>query len=309
MKRRINIWHIIFWMAIIFCPVLVTAQEKSPVLAFASDTQAPMFAEEIIRKSEHNEKATELIFKDIVTTHPTSLFILGDVVSLGFEASAWKKMDTYLKACADNNIPVFAAFGNHELMFDAPEGRRKFEARFPACKFTGYTEIIDSVAVVLLNSNFGKMTKQEIEVQDSWYSRTITEMDSNPAIKLVIVGCHHSPFTNSTVVSPSLRVLQKFVPAFMGSKKCVLFISGHSHNFEKFDIQGKCFLVIGGGGGPYQPLYTGDKELTHDVSSPYKPRFHYVEVKRNHDSLLVTSRQLKPDFSEFKDGLTFSVTK
>jgi len=71
-------------------------------------------------------------------------------------------------------------------------------------------------------------------------------------------------------------------------------------------VHGKYFLVIGGGGGIHQPLHTG-KEPTHDLSPNYKPAFHYLEVKRNHDSLQVISRQLTADFSEFKDGLAFAV--
>jgi len=67
-------------------------------------------------------------------------------------------------------------------------------------------------------------------------------------------------------------------------------------------------LVIGGGGGPHQPMLSG-KELTPDISHAYKPMFHYLEVKRYGDSLQVISRRLKADFSGFNDGLIFSVTR
>ena len=308
MIAKTTICHFIFWIGIICSPYLAIAQSKSPIIAFASDTQAPLFIEKIIRKTDHNEKATELIFKDIITIHPSGLFILGDVVSLGYSDAKWKKMDTYLKWCADDRIPVYAALGNHELMFNAKKGKRKFQDRFPMHSFTGYSEIDDSVAVILLNSNFSKMADTDITKQDTWYTNKIKELDNDPAIKLVIVGCHHSPFTNSKAVSPSLEVQQKFVPAFISSKKCVLFLSGHSHNFERFKVQGKYFMVIGGGGGPHQPLHS-DSGLTPDLSYTYKPMFHYLEVKRDHDSLQVTSRQLKADLSGFTDGLTFSVTR
>jgi predicted MPP superfamily phosphohydrolase len=307
MIRRRYTCCFIFWMAILYCPALAIAQQKDPVIAFASDTQAPLLIETIIRKTDHNEKATEMIFKDIVTVRPAALFILGDVVSLGYSDAKWKNMDTYLKWCADDSIPVYAALGNHELMFNADEGKRKFQMRFPMHSATGYSEVVDSVAIVLLNSNFSQMKDTEIVKQDNWYKNTLKQLDNDPAIKFIIVGCHHSPYSNSTVVGPSLPVQQRFVPAFISSKKCVLFLSGHSHNFERFNVQGKYFLVIGGGGGPHQPLYK-NKELTHDLSRDYKPMFHYLEVKRNRDSLQVTSRELKADFSGFDDGLKFSVT-
>jgi hypothetical protein len=172
---------------------------------------------------------------------------------------------------------------------------------------TGYYEVVDSIGVILLNSNFTDMADSNVIKQDNWYHQTMIAMNSDPSVKFIIVGCHHSPFTNSKVVAPSVLVQQKFVPAFINSKKCVLFLSGHSHNFERFKVQGKYFLVIGGGGGPHQPLHK--KEITHDLSHDYKPMFHYLEVKRYHDSLQVTSRPLKPDFSGFSDGLIFNVGK
>ncbi len=281
------------------------AQEKRPVIAFASDTQQPMWVEKLLLKSNHNQKATEMIFKDVVKVHPSGFFILGDVVSLGYKNKAWTAMDIYIEQCKHDSIPVYATLGNHEVMFNKKRGTANFRSRFPMYNPAGYTEIIDSVAVVLLNSNFGKMTTAEILAQDNWYNNLIKKLDKDDAIKFIIVGCHHSPYTNSKIVKPSMEVRQNFVPAFINSKKCVLFLSGHSHNFERFNVQGKFFLVIGGGGGLHQPLHTN--EVTHDLSADYKPMFHYLVVRRFGDTLQVVSRQLKPDFSGFDNKLAFSV--
>jgi len=150
------------------------------------------------------------------------------------------------------------------------------------------------------------MTADAINNQNTWYIQKLAALDADPAVKFVIVGCHHSPYTNSKIVGPSIPVQRNFVPAFIKSKKCVLFLSGHSHNFERFKVEGKYFLVIDGGGGLHQPLNASNAKF-HDLSSDYKPMFHYLEVRRDHDALQVLSRQLKPDFSGFTDGLLFSV--
>ncbi|MBS1527186.1 MAG: metallophosphoesterase [Bacteroidetes bacterium] len=291
----------------IFTLIACTAlsQPKRPLIAFASDTQAPMWEEKIWLKSNHNLKATEMIFEDVNKEHPSGFFILGDVVSLGYKNKAWVAVDSYIKQCAKDSIPVYATLGNHEVMFNAKRGTANFKLRFPMYNPSGYTEVIDSIAVVLVNSNFTKMTTAQILAQDNWYNHAIGKLDSDASVKFIIVGCHHSPYTNSRIVKPSMAVRQNFVPAFINSKKCVLFLSGHSHNFERFYMQNKCFLVIGGGGGLHQPLYT--KELTHDLAAAYKPAFHYLLVRRYQDSLQVVSRQLKPDFSGFSNGLSFSV--
>jgi len=295
---------ILLFLLVSYCSAF--AQQKKPFLAFASDTQEPMWIEKLFLKSDSNLKATKMIFQDVNVVHPSALFILGDVVSLGERDKAWKNIDSYIKHTAQDSIPVYATLGNHEVMFNAKKGTKKFMARFPMYNPAGYTEIVDSIAVVLLNSNFDKMSDIEIENQDTWYKNKLAALDGDPAVKFIIVGCHHSPYTNSRIVKPSKPVQENFVPLFIQSKKCALFISGHSHNFERFKVQGKYFLVIGGGGGLHQPL-NANNETMHDLSADYKPAFHYLEVMRDGDELKITSRQLKNDFSGFKDGLKFSV--
>ncbi|HZX59381.1 MAG TPA: metallophosphoesterase [Mucilaginibacter sp.] len=293
----------VFIFSLFVCKAL--AQEKKPVIAFASDTQQPMPGETIIRKANHNQKATEMIFKDVDKIHPSGFFILGDLVSFGYKNKTWAAVDTYIRQCTKDSIPVYATLGNHEVMLNTKKGTENFRSRFPMYNPVGYMEIVDSVAVILLNSNFSKMTTAEILAQDNWYSHTVKKLDNDPAVRFIIVGCHHPPYTNSKVVKPSIDVRQNFVLVFINSKKCILFLSGHSHNFERFNMQGKCFLVIGGGGGLHQPLKT--KEVTKDIAAGYKPMFHYLLIRRFQDSLQIVSKRLKSDFSGFDNGLAFSV--
>jgi 3',5'-cyclic AMP phosphodiesterase CpdA len=287
---------------------IVTAQNKKPVIAFASDTQEPMWVEKLWLRSNHNLQATKMIFKDVDSLRPKAFFILGDVVSLGRSKGAWKHIDRYISQLVKDSIPVYATLGNHEVMFNAKKGIRNFKKRFPAYDPSGYTEVVDSVAVILLNSNFGAMTIPEIAQQNNWYEAKLNVLDNDPAIKLIIVGCHHSPYTNSTIVNPSEAVRQSFVPPFIRSKKAVLFLSGHSHNFEYFKMQGKAFLVIGGGGGLHQPLQTKNVQMQ-DASGNYKPEFHYLEVNRQGETLNILSRRLKTDFTGFNNGYNLKITK
>ncbi len=298
--------RIYLWLILALAAHGASAQHKSPVIAFASDTQEPMWVEKLFLKSDHNLQATKMIFKDVDTLRPAAFFILGDVVSLGKSNSAWHNIDQYIKQTTRDSIPVYATLGNHEVMFNAKKGTRNFKVRFPMYNPAGYTEIVDSVAVVLLNSNFNEMSAKAIILQNNWYKHKLEELDGDPAVKFIIVGCHHSPYTNSRVVRPSLPVQQNFVPPFVQSKKCLLFLSGHSHNFERFKVQGKYFLVIGGGGGLHQPLAANNEKM-HDLSGDYKPMFHYLEVYRQNNQLNILSRKLQPDFSGFTDGFQFSI--
>ena len=280
----------------------------STELCFASDTQAPMWVETLFLKKNNNKQATKMLFQTIGERRPGALFIMGDVVNLGYSNRQWKPMDAYLKDLRSKNVAVYATLGNHEVMGQAKKGMRKFQERFPDHKPTGYLQVKDSVAVVLLNSNFGKLSAEEDAAQLKWYKETLDQLDADPSIHFVISGCHHSPFTNSKIVGASKDVQEKFVPLFLASKKSRLFITGHSHNFEHFQQGGKDFLVIGGGGGLHQSVRTGDG-CTEDLASAYKPQFHYLTVKRKGTRLNVASVQLKKDFTCFEDGQAMTIDK
>ena len=298
----------------IFDHHIITDQITSvpnPEIAFVSDTQAPLWIEKIFLKTNNNRTATKMIFSDILARHPLSVFLLGDVVSLGSSKRAWLQVSRYIDTCRTNGIQVFATMGNHEVMGTGRMGRKgqkKFQNHFPEYLQTGFAEIIDSVAVILLNSNFGSLTKTEDLAQEDWYKKILRKLDADPSVQYIITGCHHSPYSNSKIVGSSKAVQQKFVRPFMRAKKTSLFLSGHSHNFEHFKKEGKDFLVIGGGGGLHQPLGAGTEELK-DLSPDYKPMFHYLTLRRYPDHLLVTSLKVKDDFTGFTAGLIMNLHK
>ncbi|MER3464203.1 MAG: metallophosphoesterase [Chitinophagaceae bacterium] len=282
------------------------ANASSKELVFASDTQAPMWVETLFLKANNNRSATKKIFDELADRQPSSVFLLGDVVNLGYSNKQWKPMDKYLQALRDKGITVDAVLGNHEVMGQAEKGERKFQKRFPDHVKTGYVVVKDSIAVVLLNSNFGALTAEENQQQQAWYKTALAQLDADPSILFIISGCHHSPYTNSKIVSCSKNVQQAFVPSFLAYKKSCLFLTGHCHDFEHYQKEGKDFFVIGGGGGLHQPLKVG-KDALPDLAANYKPQFHYLVVKRDGNNLQVTSRELKDDFNSFDDGLIINI--
>jgi UDP-2,3-diacylglucosamine pyrophosphatase LpxH len=270
------------------------SQQHSIVMI--SDTQAPMWVEKLFLKQDHNEKATAILFDEIVKLKPENLFILGDVTSWSAKEKKWRAMDTYLSSCRNSGVTVTALLGNHDVMGSVKKGVRNFKKRFPKNTPTGYYQIVDSIAFVLLNSNFKKMKQTEIDVQQKWYKETLDSLDKNNGVKLIIVSCHHAPYSNSKIVGSSQEVQKHFVPFFINTGKCKLFITGHSHAFEHFIQSGKDFLVIGGGGGIHQPLSQERK----DIQSDYKPEFHFLMITSHSKSLQIDSYSLKKDFSGFE---------
>ena len=275
-------------------------------ILFLSDTQAPMWVERLVLRAHQNTKATTTIFNEIIRIKPAVLYWLGDIVSLGYRNNKWRIIDQFLLKCTEVGTAVYAIMGNHDVMGRPKKGARNFQQRFPEHSPTGYVKRTDAIAVVMLNSNFGILSVADLVKQQTWYEQTLNDLDDDPDVKVIIVTCHHAPYSNSKLVGSSTLVQKRFVPAYVRSLKGRLFITGHSHAFERYEFEGKTFLVIGGGGGLRQPLNISSSRLP-DLATSYKPMFHYLAVRREGDGLVLTSYCLKKDFSGFSVGYQFEI--
>jgi Icc-related predicted phosphoesterase len=304
--RHCKTFLLVCFSAIIRISVAQSDSAHYNVIDFISDTQQPTAVEEIILRPNHNTRATALLLADMVRQKPLAIYMLGDVTAAGSSDHRWKEIDKFLDTARKTNISVHALLGNHDVMWSRKEGEANFQRRFPDNVDVGYTSIIDSIAVVMLNSNFGKLSNAEIEKQQHWYTETLSSLNRDSAIRLIIVSCHHAPYSNSKIVGSSTHVQNYFVPAYLSTAKCRLFITGHAHAFEHFNHGGKNFLVIGGGGGLHQPLDTSAKRLP-DIAFNFKPMFHYLSIQRKGDKLFLTSHFLKSDFSAIEKGYSFEI--
>ncbi len=259
-------------------------------LIFVSDTQTPLFFETLVLRTDNNEEATRRIFRAIAAdTSCAAVFHLGDIVSMGWSYRSWGSFDDQAAPLLRTHRPFYPTLGNHEYMLWGPTGRDFFADRYPAIAAGWYAKQISGFGVVILNSNFAHLSPGEQETQDRWYESQLRIFDDDTTVAAVIVACHHSPYTNSTVVDPSVEVQQHFVPRFLHSAKARIFLSGHAHAAEHFQIGDKDFVVLGGGGGLLHPLWTGKDRRWTDLfpHEGNRSQFHYVRVQQQPDSILV----------------------
>ena len=271
--------------------------EHSSII-FVSDTQSPLWIEKLKLKADNNEKATQYILRSIAQDATcTALFHLGDITALGSSQSYWGDFDTLSQEIRNAGIPIYPAFGNHEYMPFSGRGKENMIERFPfLAKQSWYTKRIGSVAIILLNSNFSELSDDEIASQTIWYEKTVKELEVDSSVSAIIIGCHHSPYTNSTIVTPSTDVQKMFVPAYIKSKKAKLFITGHAHAFEHFIINSKDFLIIGGGGGLLQPLLLGNNQRWEDkFHGEVRRFFHFARILPRHDALEIQIQKVNKD--------------
>ncbi len=277
-----------------FCSLLFTsnAVSQSPaVLLFISDSQQPMWIETLRLREQDNERMAQRLFSFMAKeTTATALFHLGDITSMGMMNSSWKSFDTLRTML---KFPVYSTFGNHEYFFVPAWGKEQMLKRFPFLEPSWYEKRFGSTAVIVLNSNFDRLSEEECARQEQWYQHTLDTLENDSTVSAVIVACHHSPYTNSSIVSSNIDVREHFVIPFFKSKKGKAFITGHAHTREHFRIEGKDFFVIGGGGGLQQPLKdTSDTEWIGE-KIVQRQFFHFVRCELRNDALLFQIVMLK----------------
>ncbi len=282
----------------------IPCEKDNAKLVFVSDTQSPIPVEKIFLAENGNLRARQMIFEKIVSEKPAAVFHLGDLTAYAYAPQAWQPLDNFATKLAKNNIGFYPVFGNHEYLLFSEKGRENFTARFPYASEIGYSVKCGSVTVILLNSNFSKLSNAQIDEQQKRYEKFIAEAEKDSVTKIIIVATHYPPFTNSKVIAPNKGVQRLFLPAFYKATKAKLFLSGHAHVFEHFKENGKDFLVIGGGGGLLQPVYTGEDERFKDLFDDKSPKrmFHFIEMKFNDAGKLeITVKAVRKDFAGFED--------
>ena len=286
----------------------ISSRQAIPFFNLLGDTQRTSIWELTIGR-EQNDSARQLVLNRIAEENPAFVTILGDLVYQGDCKQHWERFDKVATAIRQKNIPVFPLFGNHEYFGNNKKAFDHFFGRFPHLnRQLWYVVRFNSVAIVLLNSNFKNMSQDLINKQNEWYRARLNEYENDDAIKTVIVCCHHAPFTNSTVVSDDAKVQEYFVEPFKSTPKAKLFITGHCHSYERFIKDGKQYVVSGGGGGPRQRLLVGNKRRHQDQYNGGAIReFHFCKIVLEQGQLRVQMMKLNQGLKSWSVGDEFVV--
>lgn len=270
-------------------------------IAFISDIQEPIYLENLFNKVKKDFSGTRALFNDISTRKPKSLFLLGDIVAFGSSNKSWEKIDKQLLILKSKKIPYFAIPGNHDYMILSSLAIPNYLKHFPENSLYGYSKIVDSLGIVMLNSNFSKLSDLVIKNQNNWLDNILDSLSKLSTVKSIIVCTHHSPYTNSTIVSSSIEVQQNFLPIFKKYKKAKLFLTGHSHNLEHFKESDKDYLVLGGGGGAMQNLRTSDFIKDDLIQTNQRLIYFYLIIKQFNNELIIIERGFNTDKSKFEE--------
>lgn len=170
--------------------------ENNNGIVFLSDIQEPTLYDKILFGHYRNTEASDSLITDIARLQPISVFLLGDIVSFGTSKKQWRNVNKQLDKVRIKDIEINAIPGNHEYYQSKKKGLKNFLESFPNANIYGYSVVVDSIAVVLINtSELNNASQMEM------YRGVMQEYDNDNAIKFIIVATHHSPYTNSSIVS------------------------------------------------------------------------------------------------------------
>jgi len=179
-------------------------------------------------------------------------------------------------------IPYFPVLGNHEFYGNNQRALEFYFSRFPHLeKRRWYSFEWKNIGLILLDANFSDLNAEQKQEQELWYLSELEKFNRDERIDHILVFCHESPYTNSRVIGPSEKSKVYFAEPFLRFRKTSLFFSGHTHSYERFEIDGKFFIVSGGGGGPRHRLTMDPKERRYQdlYPGPGIRFFHFCEIE------------------------------
>lgn len=273
--------------------------ESAPI-AVLGDTQPTLAVERWLLRREQNDAERPRLIADLLAWKPALLVHLGDMVADGARRSDWSDFDQLVAPIRAAGVPILPALGNHDYAGGVarfvPAGRRAalrhLHARFPWLSARRwYDRQQGPLRLVWLDTNSRRMPAADWAEQVRWFESKLAEAEADGRSRGILVFAHHPPFTNSRATSDALDVRRAFVGPFCRSAKGLLFLSGHTHAYERFHESGKTFVVAGGGGGPRVRLLRGNSRRHLDrIDAPSPRPFHYLLVRAAADGVDVIAR-------------------
>jgi hypothetical protein len=247
---------------------------------------------------ERNDKQRKLIIDEITRRAPAFVIHLGDLTTRGCSEKHWQEFDDMHKEFRKIKIPYFPILGNHEFYGNDKKALQNYFERFPHLdRRRWYSFPWKNVGVLMVDSNFSTLTKEQIEGQSQWFLDELEKFERNAEIDFIIVCCHEPPFTNSRVIRPNKEVKVNFADPFLRFQKTRLFFGGHSHSYERLQMDGKFFIVCGGGGGPRHKVSIDPTNRVYQdlFSGPVLRFFHFCQIKDLKEALVFQVLGLNSD--------------
>lgn len=245
-----------YWIASLGYPLAQAGSFRT-----APPAEAAAFTFAAFGDTRSGDKAHRRIADAMLAVLPDFALHTGDLVAYGSQASEWDRFFEIEHGLLAS-VPLFPSPGNHEQnasrYFDAfvlPGNERWYTFDWGNARFVSLQ--IDAIVP------FGKRSEQ---VQ--WLEATLAA-NTQPWL---IVWFHLPPFDSYTKTDLSSAVRTNLIPLFE-RYHVDLVLSGHSHNYQRSNVNGITYIVTAGGGAELNPLPAAGPELEAGFSGNHFVRF------------------------------------
>jgi Icc-related predicted phosphoesterase len=269
--------------------------ERPRAIIAIGDLQRTVLAEQLYLGRRQNDAVREALLRAVAAEQPDVLLLLGDQVADGASDREWSYFDELMRELRESDTAVHALLGNHDYSrFDRVRSERNFFSRF-SWMLPAEPEVIrfGELAYVGVDSNFAMLGPERTRAQAESFRRLLADLDADPSVRGVMVASHHPPYSNSRL-SRTTPVTDLFARPFLDARKTRLYLSAHVHSYERFEHEGRTFVVSGGGGGPRRRIDTSEsRPWRNDVfrGEPVRP-FHYLRLSFDTDAIVVETMML-----------------
>lgn len=260
----------------------VSANASEPQrFVIIGDTQSTLLVERLIGR-EVNSEATRKLVAAAVKEQPAAILHLGDFVGNAMYREEWQTTLSYFAPFP--HAQIFLALGNHDHWgFDSWSLANVYEFFPDLQRSHWYVKRFGDLAFVVLDSNEWDLGATRWSEQKNWLAATLKQLDGDDGVRHVLLAAHHPPETASRTVPPHRPSREAFRPLFVAARKTAIYFSGHAHGHERYHLDGKLFVVSGGGGGPRQQH---DPSAANEFRAADPHPFHYLIMTETADGQL-----------------------
>lgn len=208
----------------------------------------------------------------IMKRQPEAVFNVGDIVEDGTKPEEWPVFNEITKELRANTN-FYSVLGNHEK--DSPLYYANFE--LPGNE-QWYSVNFNKIHFIVLNSNKDLGANSE---QYKWLENDLSNVGKD--IKFKVAVFHHPPYSTGKHDEDELGLRKSVVPLFEKYKVGAVF-NGHDHSYERTEVNGISYFVVGGGGAPLYP-----QTRKSDASKKFLSVYHYSVLERIKDGLKVSA--------------------
>jgi Icc-related predicted phosphoesterase len=221
-----------------------------------------------------NSEVRRALVGRIADIKPPFLILTGDLVYRGSDSRDWQAWESETTAWRVAGIKVFPVPGNHEL-YEDPKAVHYF-AHFPELKQRRwYTIRAGNTLFFMMDSDSDAVGGEEW----NWLEQQLLHVPED--VDFLFFTFHHPPYTRSSDHlfggGHAARSAEEKLAAMLERRQAsmrprMIVISGHVHNYERYEHGGVTYIVSGGGGAT---PYLIPRSPQDDYKEP-GPTYHFV---------------------------------